>query len=86
MPWSENYSSKDTKKLFSIHQNLAKQTSSILSPVGTAFNIAKKNESKINLYLDDGLSPSPKGSYLTAAVLATTLTGQSVIGQKQLGF
>lgn len=85
MPWAENYSIEDSKTLFSLHQNLARETSSLLAPVGTAFIIAKKHEPKIKLFLEDGIHPSAHGSYLTAAVLVSTLTRQNSIGQKQLG-
>jgi hypothetical protein len=85
MPPAKTGTAVDTQTLLKLHLEIAKENNSVLSPVGSAFTLAKKNEARLKLFLADNSTPSPHGSYLTAAVLSHTLTGQSCIGQKQLG-
>ncbi|MCM8536395.1 MAG: hypothetical protein NE334_10690 [Lentisphaeraceae bacterium] len=85
MPWAANYSKETNTEIFKIHHAIALENKVKLAPVGSAFITAKKNESKINLYREDLISPSPQGSYLAAAVLIQTMTRLHTIGQKQLG-
>jgi hypothetical protein len=86
MTWPDNGKPETLKEIFNVYKKLAIENKALMAPVGTAWSISLKKYPKMSLYLKDSSYPSPYGTYLTAAVLATTLTRQAVTGQKNTGF
>ena len=54
--------------------------SSILLPVGPAWQLTRSERPDIQLYASDGIHPSAAGVYLTACVFYSVITGQSPVG------
>lgn len=51
-----------------------------LFPAGDAWSLVRERGIDIDLYGEDGLHPSPAGSYLAALVMFEQLTGRSPVG------
>jgi hypothetical protein len=58
----------------------AKETKSIVAPVGIAWADVASKEPSIDLYYKDGAHPSPAGTYLNACVFYATIFGRSPVG------
>ena len=57
-----------------------KESNSIVIPVGLAYEIAYKEKENIKLHHVDGTHPSQLGTYLGAATVFATITGESPVG------
>ena len=88
MTWANKDKPEQHKDLLKVYENLALKNNCRMSPVGIAWERARKLAPNIKLYRDDTevSYPTPHGTYLTAACLFVTLFRQSPIGQKQTGF
>lgn len=62
------------------YAHLARELKVLRAPVGPAWQQARAELRGASLYADDGSHPSTAGSYLTAAVVYATLTGESPVG------
>ena len=60
---------------------VARQAKAIFVPVGPAWQIARQKRPDLVLHdLNDGHHPGPAGSYLTACIFYSVLTGRSPVG------
>jgi len=59
---------------------LAKETGATVIPVGRVWEKVRSIRPDIQLFDKDGSHPSPAGTYLTACVVYTVLSGKSPIG------
>lgn len=62
------------------YMKIAKELKAIVAPVGIAWQEARKGESELSLYLEDGSHPSSSGSYLAACVFYSLLYEKSPLG------
>ena len=62
------------------YQKLAQKIKARIIPVGPAWVLSRKLRPDLDLYDPDGSHPSTIGSYLTACVIYSVITGQSPIG------
>jgi hypothetical protein len=58
----------------------AADVNGMLFPVGEAWRAAWRRDPNIAFYLDDGLHPTVRGSYIGALVMAAMLTDRSPVG------
>jgi hypothetical protein len=58
----------------------AEAVNGLLYPVGEAWRIAWRRDSRLQLYGPDGFHPSPTGTYLAALVIYQQVSGRSVVG------
>jgi hypothetical protein len=59
----------------SSYREAADSADALLLPVGEAWRLALAQDPAIDLYLPDGLHPTPAGSYLAALVIVEALAG-----------
>ena len=52
----------------------------VVAPAGAAWMRARRERPTVRLWADDGVHPTPAGTYLAACVLYATLTGRSPVG------
>lgn len=74
-----------TQQLMDATTKVANQTKSMVVPVGLAFAKSLKARPDLKMTIADNRHPTAAGSYLEAAVLFATLTGQSPEGADFLG-
>ena len=88
MTWADKDKPEEHKELLKTYEALALKNNCRMSPVGIAWERARKIAPQIKLYRDDTeiSYPTPHGTYLTAACLFVTIFRQSPIGQKHTGF
>lgn len=88
MTWADKDKPEQHKDILKVYETLALKNNARMSPVGIAWERARKLAPQIKLYRDDTEAsyPTPHGTYLTAACLFVTLFRQSPVGQKQTGF
>jgi len=88
MTWADKKKPEQHKEILKTYETLALKNKCRMSPVGIAWERARKLAPHIKLYREDTevSYPTPHGTYLTAACLFVTIFRQSPIGQKQTGF
>lgn len=64
---------------------LAKELDVTVAPVGEAWHAAQGKSPPLDLWLDDGSHPNPKGTYLAACVFYAVITGRSPVGLSYTG-
>ena len=74
--WSGGSPTEMLSRIRSAYMQASEKLKVKIAPVGDAFDAATRRNPEIDLYEHDKLSPSECGSYLTACVLAATLTGK----------
>jgi len=62
------------------YMKIARELKAIVAPVGIAWQEARKGESELSLYLEDGSHPSSSGSYLAACIFYSLLYEKSPLG------
>lgn len=67
------------------YATLANTHQAAVAPVGEAWATTMATYPELNLYVEDGVHPSPAGSYLAALVLARTLTSAPLIEAPPIG-
>jgi len=80
LTWAKKAVPEDQAMLDNAYFRAAKDTKSIVAPVGVAWADVRTNNPGIQLYIDDGSHPSPAGTYLAACVFFATIIGRSPIG------
>jgi hypothetical protein len=65
----------ETMYIYRIHVSIAEVTPACVAPIGQAWDVALGRHPEIGLYADDGNHSSYPGAFLTALILATTMTG-----------
>ena len=76
--WSRREIPDEYKRINQIHNEIAKQTGAVVAPIGQAWELALKKNSKLKLYASDGNHASPLGSYLNACVFFSMVTGNAI--------
>jgi hypothetical protein len=74
--WPESYRAAALPDVISSYANAAEAAGAELYAAGVAWQSAWKRSPALPLYGPDGFHPSPLGTYLTALVVVTGLTGQ----------
>ena len=80
MVWPSSSRTSDFDDVSQSYRMAARQVDGLLFPVGEAWRVAWKRDSKLALYSTDGLHPTPAGSYLAALVMYGRLYGKSPVG------
>jgi hypothetical protein len=78
--WPQQDRRVDFPRAIESYQIAARDVNGVFLPVAAAWIEAWNRDPTIGLYASDGLHASPAGSYLTALVIFSKLTGQSPIG------
>ena len=76
MTWAEKAHPEVYHDMREVYRDLAEETGAVVAPVGTAFEKIRTGHPNIDLYWKDGAHASVYGSYLTAMILAMTVTGK----------
>ncbi len=80
LTWARKVVPEDQAALTSAYMRAAKETKSIVAPVGIAWADVESKYPAINLFYQDGSHPSSAGTYLNACVFYATLFGRSPAG------
>lgn len=80
MTWSRIWDPYMQDPIQDTYERLGKATDAQVVPVGLAWEKARQLRPDLPLYDGDGSHPSPLGTYLTACVFFSTLSGESPIG------
>lgn len=81
LTWAGKNAPEDQPALNYAYARAAKDTSSLLAPVGMAWDVLRQEHPSIGLFYEGhGSHPSPAGSYLAACVLYTTIFHRSPLG------
>lgn len=67
----------ETQRIYDLHVGIARAEPACVAPVGQAWDLAARRFPQLVLHADDGNHAAPAGSYLTALMLYTTITGAS---------
>lgn len=67
-------------RIRTVYGELGRELAADVAPVGDAFARAGATASEITLYRDDGIHPTPAGTYLAACVFYRVLTGRAASG------
>ncbi|WP_428658176.1 DUF4886 domain-containing protein [Runella sp.] len=77
MTWAAKATPEEQPKLAEAYRAIAKETGSLVAPVGEAWKQAVLVG--MDLYVSDGRHPNLLGSYLAGCVMYQTLTGKSAL-------
>ncbi len=77
MTWAYRDRPETLPKIRDTYEKLGSRLEVPVAPVGEAWRLARDNASDIDLFAEDGIHPSPEGSYLAACVIFATLYQQS---------
>jgi len=80
MVWPSRSRAQDRDGVSRSYTAAAHDVGGLLLPAGDAWRTAWQRDATLPLYADDGLHPSPMGSYLAALVIYQGLTGRSPVG------
>lgn len=80
MTWSRIWDPYMQAPIQEAYEALGEATGAEVVPVGLAWQKARQLRPDLPLYDPDGSHPSPLGTYLTACVFFSTLTGESPVG------
>ena len=78
--WPSVSRRQDFDGVLASYREAARGVDGILLPAGEAWRMAWKRDPALALYSDDGLHPTPAGSYLAALVIYARLSGHSPVG------
>jgi hypothetical protein len=67
----------ETQRIFDLFASIARRQPACVAPIGQAWDLAIARHPGLALYADDGNHSSPAGAFLTALIIATTITGFS---------
>ena len=71
--WARQASPQEQPILNYFYFTAAKHTSSVVAPVGLAWERVRREQPHVQLFSPDGSHPSPEGSYLAACTLFATI-------------
>lgn len=80
LTWARKAAPRDQDALNYAYVSAARETHSIVAPVGFAWASVRKRYPAIELFYEDGSHPSAAGSYLAACTLYATLFRRSPVG------
>jgi len=80
MVWPESEREAVFDDVAASYTRAAEAVNGLLYPVGEAWRIAWRRDSRLQLYGPDGFHPSPIGTYLAALVIYQQVSGRSVVG------
>jgi hypothetical protein len=80
MVWPSTQRTSDFEAVSRSYSGAAALVHGLVLPVGDAWRAAWRHDSHLALYGNDGLHPSPMGTYVAALVMYQQLTGRSPIG------
>ena len=80
MVWPSRARAQDRDGVSQSYSAAARDVNALLLPVGDVWRAAWQRDATLPLYADDGLHPSPMGSYLAALVIYQGLTSRSPVG------
>jgi hypothetical protein len=81
LTWAEKNTPEDQPALNAAYARVAKGTQSVISPVGPAWKVVRRDNPGIGLFSEShGSHPSPAGSYLAACVFYATIFHRSPLG------
>jgi hypothetical protein len=80
MVWPESEREAVFDDVAASYTRAAQAVNGLLYPVGEAWRIAWRRNSRLPLYGPDGFHPSPAGTYLAALVMYQQISGRQVIG------
>jgi hypothetical protein len=80
MVWPESEREAVFDDVVASYTRAAQAVNGLLYPVGEAWRIAWRRDSRLPLYGPDGFHPSPTGTYLAALVIYQQISGRSVVG------
>ena len=80
MVWPESERAAVFDDVAASYTHAAEAVNGLLYPVGEAWRIAWRRNSRLALYGGDGFHPSPAGTYLAALVMYQQISGRSVVG------
>ncbi len=78
--WAKKAVPEDQAALTNAYMKVAKETKSVVAPVGVAWAEIRTDAPEIELFVADGSHPSQAGSYLAACVFYATIFGRSPEG------
>lgn len=79
MVWPSQARNFDFDRVRESYALAAADVDGVFIPAGEAWRAAIKRDASIGLYGDDGFHPTPQASYLSALVIASTLTGREAV-------
>ena len=65
----------ETQRIFDLHVSIAQREPACVAPVPQAWDLAAARHPLLFLHDDDGNHSNPRGAFLAALVIATTITG-----------
>lgn len=68
---------RETERIHDLHVSIARREPACVAPVGQAWDLARTGYPDLLLHAGDGNHSAPAGAFLTALVLAATITGAS---------
>lgn len=80
MVWPSTQRKGDFDGVVESYRQAAEETKGLLFPAGAAWRAAWRRNPKLTLYSEDGLHPTPAGSYLAALTIYQQLYAQTPIG------
>lgn len=80
MTWARRAHPEDQALLAEAYDSIGRELGVMVSPAGLAWQEAHRLYPNLALHVADGSHPSPAGTYLTACVLYTTITGRDPRG------
>ena len=80
LTWARRATPEDQAALNYAYMRSARDSGSLVAPVGPAWSRLRQRQPAIELFAGDGSHPSPTGSYLAALTLYATLFQKSPLG------
>jgi hypothetical protein len=80
LTWAKKSVPEDQAMIDNAYFRAAKETKSIVAPVGIAWTDVRTKDPSIQLYIADGSHPTSAGTYLAACVFYATIFGRSPVG------
>ena len=80
MTWSREWNPFMLDQIKTRYTEASASLKANIVPVGPAWDLSRELRPDLQLYHPDGSHPSPTGTYLSACVMFSVLTGQSPVG------
>jgi hypothetical protein len=80
LTWARQNQPENQAKLNDAYLSIAKELGALVAPAGIAWQMAFKENAKLELHTQDLSHPNPTGSYLTACVLYAVIFARSPEG------
>lgn len=81
LDWAkEGLDESEQARLNYFYAKVSSEQDVAIAPIGMVWQRLRRNYKDLDLFIEDGLHPTPMGSYVAALTLFTTLTGAGPIG------